>query len=349
MPFNYWLLLLAWGVIVFGGLLIYIAIYAVIHYKHHVLMLSQIAKLQWVYIVLLQCLALPFGVVTGRVFHCNGQNEVDVDNELKCYSNHHWAYIVPVCALWILYYILFTIWLIYKTRIEMLSMPSKRHEAYLQLKEIEFVHGLDIDWMVGHFHVFSSFRKWGSYHRAAVHILTAFVLVFYAFLHKKEQAQAVTITCFIFIAFLTACIVRPYRVAVFNFALCFSLFCILGAFITGSFVSSFDYTNVRSVYLTEKYMAYILTVVVVLFLVVGILIPLLYIVIRHNQRKCCPCCLEKEQVRAASGIQWKRRWEPLWPALASSTLHKLSPETRKFIKAILRGRVLAGAQKFWTQ
>ena len=84
MPVNFWLILLIWGIIVFVGLLVYILIYAVIQYKHHVLMLSQIAKLQWVYIVILQCLALPFGVATGRVFHCTEKDKVNIEMVRCC-------------------------------------------------------------------------------------------------------------------------------------------------------------------------------------------------------------------------------------------------------------------------
>ena len=179
----------------------------------------------------------------------------------------------------------------------MLSMPSKRHEAYLQLKEIEFVHGLDVDWMIGHFHILSSFKKWGAYYRGFVHGFIGLVVLLVATMHQKENALAILMTCLIFVVFLLCCIIRPYRVPVFNWCLCWSMFAIFGAFLTGAFVSSFDTETIHSVYLTEKYMTYILVVVACVFFVVGLIGPLIFILIRHNQRTCCPCCLKKYSVK----------------------------------------------------
>ena len=332
-----------WAVVSFTLLIIFCVFYARFHHKHSVHLLAQISKLQWIFMVILHCLALPFGVATARVFHCTNDNKfMDVDNNIECFSGQHWAYMAPVIAVWLLYFGLFTFWLGYKTHIEMLSMPSHRHEAYLQLKEIEFVHKLDSDWMVGHFHVFSSFRKWGAQFRCAAHAVIAVVLILYASLRNHIQTQAVIVTCIFLLAFVTSCIVRPYRVPVFNFSLCFSLFCLFSAFLTGSFIASFDFANVRSVYLTEDYMTPVVAIILILFFVFGIIAPLCYVIIRHNQRTCCPCCLRKEREMRGKNWQWRRRWQPLWPALATSTIHKMNPETRKFVRAILLGRILCG-------
>ena len=224
-------------------------------------------------------------------------------------------------------------------------MPSQRHEAYLQLKEIEFVHGLDSDWMVGHFHVFSSYRKWGAYFRCCAHALVAIVCVLYAALRNELQGQAVTLTCLFLVTFVTCCVIRPYRVPVFNFALCFSLFYIFACFLTGAFLASFDFSTIRSVYLTEDYMAPTVAIVMALLFLVGITSPLIFIIVRHNQRTCCPCCLRRERERREGRWEWRRRWTPLWPALATSTLHRLNPETRKFVRAVLHCRILCGKHK----
>lgn len=54
------------------------------------------------------------------------------------------------------------------------------HEAYLQLKETEYVQGLDVMYIVSGFHVFSSFKLKAAHFRAAMHLLKFGAIVIYS-------------------------------------------------------------------------------------------------------------------------------------------------------------------------
>lgn len=54
------------------------------------------------------------------------------------------------------------------------------HEAHLQLKETEYVQGLDVVYIVSAFHIFSSFKLRSAHYRGAMHILKFIGIIIYA-------------------------------------------------------------------------------------------------------------------------------------------------------------------------
>ena len=63
------------------------------------------------------------------------------------------------------------------------------HEAYLQLKETEYVQGLDVVYIVSGFHIFSSFKLKAAHFRAAMHLLKFVAIILYAALFNYNLIQ----------------------------------------------------------------------------------------------------------------------------------------------------------------
>jgi len=63
------------------------------------------------------------------------------------------------------------------------------HESYLQLKETEYVQGLDVMYIVCGFHIFSSFKLRAAHYRAAMHLLKFIGIVVYAALFNMIFIQ----------------------------------------------------------------------------------------------------------------------------------------------------------------
>lgn len=158
-------------------------------------------------------------------------------------------------------YVLFPAWLITRTRREMLNMTTDRHEGYLQLKETEYVQGLDILYVVGNFHVFSSFKKHGAHYRAILLLMGYAVLIFYAGLFNHIFAQAVTINVLLFLVWLVFIIIRPYRVSAFNVMLLISYLCLNCACLIGALRSNFTSFTIQTIWLTPDYVIWILIVI----------------------------------------------------------------------------------------
>ena len=326
MPFPFWVLLLVWAVFIIVALVVYTAVYCAFRAAHHPYMFVKIARLQTVYIVMMQLLALPYGTCVAHVFHCNDNSFVDIDNSLRCNKDHHWAYITPVIVLSLVFYLLFPIWMIIRTRKEMLGMPSDRHEAYLQLKETEYVHGMDMSWIVGHFHIFGSFKKYGAYYRPCVHWVMFLLVILYAALHNYLDIQAICCASLLFCVFLGFAAVRPFRVMCFNVFLVLSWLLLSVDALFGALLASYKSSAINSVWLLPDYMLRLLGgvngvwIIIIIFFVV-------FVLVRH-----CRCCCSRTQACR----------EPLWPMLSSNRIYKLSPHTRKYVKGILRGRMLIG-------
>ena len=180
---------------------------------------------------------------------------------LRSFQGEHWGYVAPAIAVSIGMYVLFPAWLITRTRREMLNMTTDRHEGYLQLKETEYVQGLDILYVVGNFHVFSSFKKHGAHYRAILLLMGYAVLIFYAGLFNHIFAQAVTINVLLFLVWLVFIIIRPYRVSAFNVMLLISYLCLNCACLIGALRSNFTSFTIQTIWLTPDYVIWILIVI----------------------------------------------------------------------------------------
>lgn len=322
MPLSYWHILAAWAGLLGLGVLVYLLVYTVIRSRKRIRMRMHLAMLQRIYVTALQVLAIPLGVTLGRIFHCTDKGLVDVDNEMRCYEGIHWAYVgVALCAA--VLFVLFPVWMIQKTKSEMLNMSTERHEAYLQLKETEYIQGLDVLYIIGSFYLFSSFKKSAAYMRPTVFYFVLALCILFAGLYNHVSAQAVSLNCCLFIILLSVILMRPYRVTSFNVVLIISYLCLNANCLLGCLVTTFNVYTLKSPYLTRSYVLIELAVINGFWLLcfLGFVI---YLVTRTYG--CWSSCCKG----------------PLWPAMTSDGLADVTPETRKYVKAILHGRNLLG-------
>ena len=177
------------------------------------------------------------------------------------FQGEHWAYVAPTLAVSVGLFLLFPAWLITRTRREMLNMTTDRHEGYLQLKETEYVQGLDILYIVGNFHVFSSFKKHGAHYRTTLILMGYVILIFYAGLFKHIFAQAVIINGILFLMWLAFIIIRPYRVPAFNYMLVVTYLCLNCGCLIGALRTNFTSFTLQTIWLTPEYIIWILGVI----------------------------------------------------------------------------------------
>ncbi|XP_064625710.1 uncharacterized protein LOC135486661 [Lineus longissimus] len=319
-PLEYWQMVLMWSLICALGGIAFIAAYSTMRKKKSSYMLIQIAVLQKVYVIAIQVTAIPVGVMVGKLFHCADSGMVDVSNDLYCFQGAHWAYLFPSILFLLAFYILFPVWLIKTTKKETLGLKHDSHEGYLQLKETEYLQGMDMIYIVANYHVFSSFRKSGTHYRAFVHILKFVVVIFYALLFQYVNIQAVVLTLIFFFMFLACVLIRPFRVQIFNTMLILNYFMLCANSLIGAMIASFNSYNVQSVWFTPDYSFYVLIFIQGLWFLLT-LIFLLYITLRHFM--LCVCV--------------KR---PLWPSIMSNGLDNISATTKKYIRGTLRARLV---------
>ena len=321
MAVQYRWILLAWAVFLFVSFLVYFLTYMVLTYKKPPKMLVHIARLKRVYIVAAQVLCLPLGITIARLFHCNDSGMMDVSNSIPCFQKTHWLYLTPAIAVAVIVYILIPLWLILRTKTEMLNLTPHRHEGYVQLKEMEYTYGLDMLWLVGNFHIFSSFRKNGAHFRAGLYCFNTLVLLFYGALFNSSIIQAMFIEIVFTLALIAFVVQRPFRVAAYNGMLIVNLLCLTLDGLLGALQIKFTASTVQMVWLLPHYQIILLCVIngVWLFLC---LVFIIYISL-HGQwcRKRC-------------------HTKSLWPT--QHALQRLDPRTHKYIMAVLRSRLLIG-------
>ena len=322
---KYWYILLGWATFIILALAIYIIVYFVISHKNRPTMMLQQATLQRVYIVLALIFSLPFGITISRLFQCTDKNVMVVDNDIECFQSGHWVYIVPAFVMAFLYYCVFSYWLVTKTRSQMLNLSVDRHEGYLQLKEIEYLYGLDKLWIIGGFHIFASFKKWGAHFRSILHFSNGVILLICASLCNHMQLQAALILACLVILLIIFIIIRPFRVSCFNVMLFFTLLCLSLDCMMGCLRADDNYTS--SVWMAGNYVNAILLIINIFWAIFALAFIIFLL---------CRQCI---------GFQCFWCTGPLWPSMTQSELDKLQPETQKFIKMILRGRILAGEFK----
>lgn len=324
MLFSYWHLMLAWGIFTFLSVSAFLISYLVITHRKHPFMMIKISNLQRVYIIMTQVICLPVGLAVARLFHCTDAGVMDVDNTVPCYENGlHWAYVCPAVAFVIGFYGLIPAWMMSRTRGELLNMNSDRHEGYLQLKETEYVQGLDILYVLSRFHIFASFKKHGCHFRSLILIFCFVILLVVSFTFNHMFAGAVVINCILIVLLLVFLCIRPYRVTCFNVELSFSYLCLVVFCLFGSLRTSFNSFSLASVWITPSYLNVTLVIIAVTWLI-SVASFVTYLFIRHF------------------GFGGKFCVQPLWPSMTSEGLNKLSPETRKYVRSIIRCRTLIG-------
>ena len=315
---DYMHLVIGWGIVVFLGALLYVILYCVFTRMRRPRTLYAIAQMQRAYIIGLQVLSLPIGLVAMRLFHCTPAEMVDVKNEEFCFLSTHWAYLAPSIVVLILVFIIFPAWLILKIKSQLLNMSDEEHESYLQLKEMEYLHGLDMIWIIGGFQIFASYRRPGVHYRAALVILYGLILAVYGALHQHSFIQIVIINCILFIMFIGLVAVRPFRIKIFNFMLAINFLCLSFNALLGCFKSSFEATTIVSVWLLPSYQIIILAAINGFWLFC-LLLFLIYVGVRT--------------------VCWQKSVVQLWP---NQKYNDLSPQTRRYVRGIIVARLLAG-------
>jgi len=317
MPVDFAYLISGWGAFLVLLSLIGIGCYSAFNKALGPKMLFRLAVLKRAVVVILQLLLIPVGTVLFRLFQCNSDGKVDVKNEMTCFKDIHWAYLAPALVVLILLFVVFPSWLILRTKEELLNAKHERHEVHLQLKETEYMYGINISWAVGNYHIFASFKSSAIHFRAVQVVLFALILIIYSALLYHLFAQCLLMNCTLFIILIALCIIRPYRVTAYNVMLIINYLCLNINCLTGSFKTSFDSSN-GSPWLLPEYQ-FIILATVNGFWLFSVVVFISYLIIRT----CC--CKNKQQ--------------SLWP---QTKFERLSPETRKYMKHIIIGRLLIG-------
>ncbi|XP_070562508.1 uncharacterized protein [Ptychodera flava] len=317
MIIDYRYYLLAWGLLTFAFILSFICIYISFNMKKRPNMLVRLAKLKMAGVIICHLFALPFGVAIARIFFCTPYvNKMDVYNGYTCWNGVHWAFICPFVAVAIMYYIVYPIWLITKVKPQLLSTTGERHEGYVRLKETEYAHSLSTLWLVNLFFLFSSFKRFWVYYHPVMHIFKGIMLIWYAALLHESLLQAGLMSVTLLVIFIVLCIKRPFRVTSFNFYIIFnfailSILCIIGMFQ--------NIPDILSAFLTPTYLKWELAGILGCWAFVTV-IWFFYVLIRYYGL----CCKK----------------HPLWPQMTSHGLDDLSEHTRKYMQALLHGRII---------
>lgn len=313
---DYRFVLLGWAVFAFASIISYIAFFIGMKYQRRLNLLLQIAKLKRVFLILAQVVAIPLGVNFAKVFHCNADGNMDVHNETLCGGGEHIAYICVAIFLFFGLYVLLPLWMIMKTRTQVFSYKAERHEGYLQLKEAEYAHSLDLIWALNLYHMFSSFRLFWAYYRPVIFFIKFIFIISYATLFWYPVWQIGAYTLPLLLLLIVSLIKWPFRVTSFNPQLFISIFCLLLLAALGV-VQNAETSD--SVFFQATYLLSELLVINCIWLGFTIL-WVLFIIVRY------------------AGILCKSK--PLWPQMDSNRRDKMAENTQKYMRALLCGRVV---------
>ncbi|XP_052073966.1 uncharacterized protein LOC127711841 isoform X2 [Mytilus californianus] len=320
-PMSYSTFALAGGGCILFLIGIFVAVYLILWVRKDRQFLSKTAWMRRIYLIFVQLLTLPIGVGVGHIFHCNGDKNVDVMNNIGCFQGSHWGYLVFGIFFYIVLFLVVPIYIIYRSRTEAMGSCSKHHEAYLLLKETEYKIGLNKVWLHSDIYFFSSFRYWGIYYRAILQLVKlSLVIVFIAGFHNvKGQATAVTILLFLYA--LLFVIVRPFRLICFNILLIMTFISLGAAGIIGTLETSYNAYTLDNPWLLPQYSRWLIMVTILVWLLTWLCVTMYLIVNQCLYR--CHC-----------------KHIPIWPTFSTSTEGQLSQESRKFLKMFLRAKIL---------
>ncbi|XP_071119124.1 uncharacterized protein [Haliotis cracherodii] len=322
LPFSYNYIVLGWVLLLLCLIGIFVGTYAILRYRKRPYLLVHVARMERAGIIIAQVIAIPIGIAIAKLFQCTSIfARVDPLNDLTCFTDLHWAYVTLAIFVIIGFYFLVPAWMIYRTRQEILAATPQHHESYLQLKEMEYMSGLDVLWIVKGFHIFSSFRLRSAYFRPFLHFFKFVLLCIYAAAVQDIFAQALATTGTLLILLLAVAIIRPFRITSFNVFLIFGYLCLLGDCIMGSCVASVPPSEVLSPWLVQPYSTWILVGVNgALFL--GMLVFLVHLLVYN--------------------FYWHRQkgHSPLWPDMANHGAERVSMETKKYMVSVLKARTI---------
>ena len=328
---NYDYLLVIWGAILLVSLVIFLAVVIYIYFSNRLAKATLFAYLRWTFVWILRIITIPVGITVARVFHCNDNDRVDILNDLKCYESVHWIYIAATVLIFALL-LIYLVWLFLKPHSQLMKMSADRHEGYLQLKEAEYLYGLDPMWAVTNFFLFVSYRKQGAYFKACLNLLDILLIFAYAFLFNYTTVQSLLTTGLLLVTALGVIIIRPFRILAFNLMAIVSFVCLGVQALLGALVVLSPAASNRNVWLTANYITYEL-IAINGFWLFWLIIFVIYLLV-----KCIRCCCKGGCNRSH-----------LWPSLMNTNKKgNLSKNTNKYVHAIIHGRILIGELNQYT-
>eukprot|EP00794_Sanderia_malayensis_P007985 gene7985-8842_t len=322
--FNYSSYFASWGTLISIVAIIFIGFYAILARKRPLYLLLHIARLKRILYIVVQLTALPFGIAAARVFHCraDASNKIvmDVDNSQECYTSIHIIWMAVVIVAFLLLFIVYALIIALIIKEQVFCNTRRTHEGYLQLKEAEYEQGLDILWYVGQFHLFSSYRRFWVYYNPLKLLFKMLIIVAYACSMSYIFYATSAISVLFLIAFLAILIKQPFRVKAFNFMLAINLLCLSANALIGDFMEMPPWENANT-FVIVSFLRYptIMHILIGLngFWVVVFCLWVLYLVLR-----------ERTIIGRTS----------LWPRLSYDSSNDVGEDTKKYLKAVLRGR-----------
>jgi len=322
--FNYPSYIASWGVLVFITGSAFIACYLIWQYKRPLYLLLYVARLKRILFLVIQFLALPFAIAIARVFHCRKNQQdslvMDVHNDIQCNSGIHLGFMALTVAAYILLFIVYPIIIALSIREQVFCNSHRKHEGYLQLKEAEYEQGLDILWYVGQFHLFSSYKRFWVYYNPLKLIFKLLLIIAYAISMSYMFYGSSLISLLFLLAFLSVLCKKPFRVKVFNYMLAFSHLYIAANALIGNFMVLPPW-DTASEFVIVSFLRYPTIIHILISLNGGWLTVFflwaIYLILR-----------EKKIIGRST----------LWPKLSYENSNDVGEDTKKYLKAVLRGR-----------
>jgi len=326
--FNYMSYLAAWGVM----LCIISVTFGVIYYRwmkrRPLYLLILVARWKRVMFLVFQFIAIPFGVAAARTFHCRKNillnvDVMDVQNEYECYSATHVVLMILVSVVFLGLFIFYPLILRYWVQLQVFSGDPVRHEGYLQLKEAEYEQGLDTSWYINQYHLFSSFNRFWIYYNPLKFFFKFLLVAAFALSIQSTFWSSASITILFALASFLTIIKRPFRVTCFNYMLAYNHFIIAANALIGNFmvIPPWEDPNKFQIvaFLRPPSISNILMAINLSWLVFTCL-WIFYLMILNN-----------------GGL---RRNERIWPRLSYESSNKIGEDTKKYLKAALKARVI---------
>lgn len=330
--FSYEAYLLAWTALICALLVGFIGYYKYLIYKRPLYLLLHITKLKHLFSAFANIMCIPIGLVAVRLLQChhktlvsslasfeNSRDVLDIENDVLCWSRSHFVFGLKTLG-WFLLIIalfLFLVYPIYLWRVikgEVFTHSSRQHEGYLQLKEAEYLKGLDIVWAVEQFFLFSSYRRPWVYYQIVMLFLRFIVVIAYALSFKYKVYPIATVAIALFLLALLMMVVKPYRVNAFNSIKIVSLLCNSLNALLGFLLE----LEVENAILINPNIDYAL-IVINSFATLAFVVFFSFLILYHY------------------GVINKK--QPLWPALSKGeSSHKLDFDTKRYLSAVLQGR-----------
>lgn len=309
---------LTWLLLIIVSIIVVIVIAVVIRHQYPHKMHKYLAVLQRIIIVVVEIFALPIGITIFRLLQCTPTSNVFVDNEMLCFQDTHLAHAVLGLILILILFVVYPLYLVYWAWKGRLGSTNKHHETNLLLKETEFLLKLNSTWLAENMFMFSSFKLTGIFQRPIMFLMKLALLVIFSAAFNSIYAQALSTTIVLFIFLVLFIVVRPYRLTSFNIVLVVSQLCLVGCALMGTMITFSSPVEVLSTWLLPQYSVWILVAVNTIWLVMTAVFVLYLLVYAF--------CY-------GSGLTARY----IWPTLKTSTT-----ESRKFLAAILRGKLALG-------